>query len=157
MSGERERQRFVFFYFNGKISAQHHTTLCIQFLDRENNDKNNTLPLGKQICFTIVWGCAEILPISISNLTLCSIFSLEIVWTVRNKLDDFNRRCSRCRRRRFLNSLLTKRRRQRGRGRGKQKIYGERTIARHVHLQILYTSEPSSAKLQREMIKIYMV
>ena len=41
----------------GKISAQPHTTLCIQFLDRENNDKNNTLPLGKQICFTIVWGC----------------------------------------------------------------------------------------------------
>ena len=47
----------------GKISAQPHTTLCIQFLDRENNDKNNTLPLGKQSCFTIVWGCAEILPI----------------------------------------------------------------------------------------------
>ena len=46
---------------NGKIFAQPHTTLCIQFLDRENNDKNNTLPLGKQICFTIVWGCAEIL------------------------------------------------------------------------------------------------
>ena len=46
----------------GKISAQPHTTLCIQFLDRENNDKNNRLPLGKQICFTIVWGCAEILP-----------------------------------------------------------------------------------------------
>ena len=37
----------------GKISAQHHTTLCIQFLDRENTDKNNTLPLGKQICLTI--------------------------------------------------------------------------------------------------------
>ena len=33
-----------------------------QFFDREKNDKNNTLPLGKQICFTIVWGCAEILP-----------------------------------------------------------------------------------------------
>ena len=47
---------------DGKISAQPHTILCIQFLDRENNDKNNTLPLGKQICFTIVWGCAEILP-----------------------------------------------------------------------------------------------
>ena len=47
----------------GKISAQSHTTLCIQFLDRENNDKNNTLPLGKQICFTIVWGCVEILSI----------------------------------------------------------------------------------------------
>ena len=49
-------------YVSGKISAQPHTTLCIQFLDRENNDKNNTLPSGKQICFTIVWGCAEILP-----------------------------------------------------------------------------------------------
>ena len=47
---------------NGKISAQPHTTLCIRFLDIENNDKNNTLPLGKQICFTIVWGYAEILP-----------------------------------------------------------------------------------------------
>ena len=46
----------------GKISAQPHTTLCIQFLNRENNDKNNALPLGKQICFTIVWGCAETLP-----------------------------------------------------------------------------------------------
>ena len=45
-----------------KISAQPHTTLCIQSLDRENNDKNNTLPLGKQICFTIVWGWAEIFP-----------------------------------------------------------------------------------------------
>ena len=46
----------------GKISVQPHTTLCIQFLNRENNDKNNTFPLGKQICFTIVWGCAETLP-----------------------------------------------------------------------------------------------
>ena len=46
----------------GKTSAQPHTTLCIQFLDRENNDKNNTLPLGKQICFTIGWDYAEILP-----------------------------------------------------------------------------------------------
>ena len=39
----------------GKISAQPHPTLCIQFLNRENNDKNSTFPLGKQICFTIVW------------------------------------------------------------------------------------------------------
>ena len=31
-------------------------------MNRENNDKNNTFPLGKQICFTIVWGCAETLP-----------------------------------------------------------------------------------------------
>ena len=46
----------------GKISAQPHTTSCIQFLDREKNDKNNKLPLGKQIGFTTVWGCAEILP-----------------------------------------------------------------------------------------------
>ena len=46
----------------GKISAQPHPTLCIQFLNRENNDKNNTFPLGKQICFTIVRGCAETLP-----------------------------------------------------------------------------------------------
>ena len=35
---------------NGKISAQPYPTKGIQFLDRENNDKNNTLPLGKQIC-----------------------------------------------------------------------------------------------------------
>ena len=46
----------------GKFTAQPHTTLYVQFLDRENKDKNNRLPLGKQICFTIVWGCAEILP-----------------------------------------------------------------------------------------------
>ena len=45
-----------------KISAQPHTTLCIQFLNKENNDKNNTFPLGKQIDFTIVWGCVETLP-----------------------------------------------------------------------------------------------
>ena len=42
------------------MSTQPHLALCIQFLDRENNDKNNTLPLGKQICFTKAWGCAEI-------------------------------------------------------------------------------------------------
>ena len=50
--------------WEGKIPAQPHTTLCIQFLDRENNDKNNKLPLGKQICFTIVWGYAGTLPMS---------------------------------------------------------------------------------------------
>ena len=54
----------------GKISAQPHTPLCIQFLDRENNDKNNIFPLGKQICFTIVWGCAEILFIFLSKRKL---------------------------------------------------------------------------------------
>ena len=56
--------RLVFFGFKilGKISVQPHPTLCIQFLNRENNDKNNTFPLGKQICFTIVRGCAETLP-----------------------------------------------------------------------------------------------
>ena len=46
-----------------KISSQPRTTLCFQFLDRENNDKNNTLPLGTQICFRAVCGCAEILPV----------------------------------------------------------------------------------------------
>ena len=56
----RKKQKSLVFF--GKISAQPHTTLCIQFLDRENSDQNNILPLGKQICFTIVWGCAEILP-----------------------------------------------------------------------------------------------
>ena len=50
---------------HGKISAQLHTTLCIQFLDRDNNDINNTLPLGKQICFTIAWRRVEILPESL--------------------------------------------------------------------------------------------
>ena len=54
----------------GKISAQPHTTLCIQFLTRENNGKNNTFPLGKQICFTIVWGCAETLPIHLLSFCL---------------------------------------------------------------------------------------
>ena len=44
---------------SGKVSAQPHAILCIQFLDRENNDKNNTLPLGKQICFTIVNGAVR--------------------------------------------------------------------------------------------------
>ena len=61
----------LYFAFLGKISVQPHTTLCIQFLDRENNEKNNRLPLGKQICFTIVWGCAEILPILVTTLQLC--------------------------------------------------------------------------------------
>ena len=37
-----------------KFFTQLHTTLCIQFLDRENDEKNNSLPSGKQICFTVV-------------------------------------------------------------------------------------------------------
>ena len=45
----------------GKISAQPHPTLCIQFSNREKNDKNNTLTLGRQICFTFVWGRVETL------------------------------------------------------------------------------------------------
>ena len=35
---------------------------------RENNDKNNTFPLGKQICFAIVWGCTETLPKDVKYL-----------------------------------------------------------------------------------------
>ena len=54
--------KIAIFHFVKKISAQPYPTKCIQLLDRENNDKNNTLPLGKQICFSIVWGCAEMLP-----------------------------------------------------------------------------------------------
>ena len=47
----------------------------IQFLDRENNDKNITLPLGKQICLKIVWGCAEILPVQLFIKAISDIFS----------------------------------------------------------------------------------
>ena len=59
----------------GKISAQPHPTLYIQFLNREINNKNNTLPLGKQICFTIVWGGAETLP----TVVVGSMFSVGFV------------------------------------------------------------------------------
>ena len=58
----------------GEIFARPHISLCIQFLDRDNNDKNNTSPLGKQICFTRVWGCAEILSRSVPLLNLLPIF-----------------------------------------------------------------------------------
>ena len=68
--------------FLGKISAQPHSTLCIQFLNRENNDKNNTFPLGKQICFTIVWGCAETLPFSIFSSPLWT--KMYCYWLRRN-------------------------------------------------------------------------
>ena len=34
-----------------KISAQPHTTLCIQFLDRENNDKKQYIAIGKTDLF----------------------------------------------------------------------------------------------------------
>ena len=64
--------------FLGKISAQPHPTLCIQFLNRGNNDKNNTFPLGKQICFTIVWGCAETLPISLISEIFDKYIRIEI-------------------------------------------------------------------------------
>ena len=35
---------FFFQGWYGKISAQPYTKLCIQFLNRENSDKNNTFP-----------------------------------------------------------------------------------------------------------------
>ena len=63
---------FVFYGEIGKISAQPHTTLCIQFLDRENQDKDNTLPLGKHNCFTIIRACAEILLRNLSWLRMGS-------------------------------------------------------------------------------------
>ena len=74
--GIAHKQRF------GKMSTQPYLALCIQFLDRKNNDKNNTLPLGKQICFTKVWGCAEILPKVLMDLVwflpICCIKSLSL-------------------------------------------------------------------------------
>ena len=35
----------------GEISTQPHTTLCIQFLDRENNDKKKYIAIGKTDLF----------------------------------------------------------------------------------------------------------
>ena len=53
-----------FFLFKLDISMisarQPHVSSCIQFLDEENNDGNSRLPLGLLLCFTVVWGCAEI-------------------------------------------------------------------------------------------------
>ena len=37
---------------------------AFSFWIEKTTTKNNTLPLGKQICFTIVWDYAEILPVS---------------------------------------------------------------------------------------------
>ena len=54
-----------------KISAQPRTTLCIQFLDRENNEKNNTLPLGKQICFLEQYVAVQ---------KFCQFISNEVYW-----------------------------------------------------------------------------
>ena len=53
MQAGKESKREVKGTLVGKISAQPHTTLFMQFLDRENNDKNNRLPLGKQICCVV--------------------------------------------------------------------------------------------------------
>ena len=47
----------VYFKNNaGKISAQPHTTLSIQFLDRENNDKKQCIAIGKTDLFYNVMG-----------------------------------------------------------------------------------------------------
>ena len=56
------------------------------FLDRENNDKNTTLPSEKQICFTIVWGCAEIFTHLISQ-PLCLVITCEIRILIDKNLD----------------------------------------------------------------------
>ena len=54
-----------------KIVAQPPTTLCIQFLTRENNDKNNTFPSGKKIFFYNSIGPAETLAhLGISEIRL---------------------------------------------------------------------------------------
>ena len=46
----------------GKISAQPCTTLCIQFLDRENNDKKQYIAIRKTYLFYNSMGLWEILP-----------------------------------------------------------------------------------------------
>ena len=46
----------------GKISAQPHTSLCTQFLDKENNGEKISLPLGLGYCFRIIRGYSEISP-----------------------------------------------------------------------------------------------
>ena len=53
----------------GKISAQPHTTLSIQFL-REKTMTKQYIAVGKTDLFIVVWGCAEILSnsqISVGN------------------------------------------------------------------------------------------
>ena len=45
---------YLICHFNvnqGKISAQPHTTLCIQFLDRENDEKKQYIAIGKTDLF----------------------------------------------------------------------------------------------------------
>ena len=44
------------------------------------NDKNNTVPLGKQICFTIVWGCAKILHSIIPAIVFCPVFIFKVLF-----------------------------------------------------------------------------
>ena len=62
----------------GKISAQLHTTLCIQFMDRENNDKNNTLPLVKKDLFYNSMGlCGNFTPIAFYAVLLTIIAILK--------------------------------------------------------------------------------
>ena len=47
----------------GKISAQPHTTLCIQFLDRGNNDKKQYIVVGKtDLFYNGMRLCGNVLP-----------------------------------------------------------------------------------------------
>ena len=47
----------------GKISAQPHTTLCIQFLDRGNNDKKQYIVVGKtDLFYNSMRLCGNVLP-----------------------------------------------------------------------------------------------
>ena len=52
----------------GKISAQPHTALCIQFVDRENNDKKKYIAIGKTDLFYNSMGMCG----NFSVNTLCS-------------------------------------------------------------------------------------
>ena len=56
---------------SGKVSAQPHAILCIQFLDRENNDENNTLPLGKTDLFYNNMGlCGNFTTVALYKISL---------------------------------------------------------------------------------------
>ena len=71
----------------GKISAQPHTTLCIQFLDSENNNKSNRLSLGGN--FTEFFVRTKNIPKSIHvNIFLPSLtfFSHSWLW---NRISGF--------------------------------------------------------------------
>lgn len=56
-----------------KISVPPHTSLCIQFRDKEDNGENNRLPLGQRLCSAIVWVKPKFSNIC-DKITWCKVF-----------------------------------------------------------------------------------